>query len=888
MKWTQEKLEDIFKALYTDPHKGLTSNQAAEIQGVKGLNEFEEEEKESIFVKILRTISDLPIIILLIAVVISGFLALKEGHGYAEPIIILAIVIINSILSLRQELGAEKALEALKNMNADVTVVIRNGVKEKIDVKQLVPGDILVLEAGDKIPADARIITSAGLKVDESILTGESVPVEKDADAKVDEHAPLGDRLNMLFSGCLITNGRTAAVVVGTGMETEVGKIAGLLNQTKKSKTPLQKRLLYIGKLMTVVALLSAAVFFVIGVMRGEKLMDMFMLAVALAVAAVPETLMIIVTITLVYSIQKMARRNAVVRKINAVETLGNTSVICSDKTGTLTQNKMTIKAVWAAGHEPKKADEDFDKAEHHLLSLLSLANNATVEIDDEGHEKAIGDPTETAIIRLLLEKGISKEELLAKFPRVFEIPFDSERKLMTTVHHLETGGYVSITKGAIDRISIKKGAVKKDAIAKVHDEFAGQALRVIAVAEKYYDKLPKDLDVDELEKDLQFAGLIGMIDPPRPESVQSVAYAKNAGIKTVMITGDHAITASAIAAEIGILEEGDKTITGEELSVLTDEELKQNVRQYAVYARVSPEDKIRIVQAWQANNEVVAMTGDGVNDAPALKAADVGTAMGITGTDVAKSAASIVLTDDNFSTIVAAVKEGRKAYDNIRKTVYFLLTCNISEIIVMITAFALHWGIPLAAIHLLFVNTVADGIPGFMLSREEGEDDIMDKKPMPIKSSVFADGYALRIGVMSAVCSIVVFVGFYIGKFVTINAGGIEPSHRVGQTMAFLILGLSSVVHVFNVRSAKKSIFQIGWFSNKPLFWSAMFSVAIMVGVVLIESVTDIFYLVKISLTHWIIAILLSVFPLVFVEVWKGFSQLVEKCKENKFCKNR
>ena len=883
MKWTQEKLEDIFKALYTEPHKGLTSNQVVEIQGVKGLNEFEEEEKESICVKILRTISDLPIIILLIAVVISGFLALKEGRGYAEPIVILAIVIINSILSLRQELGAEKALEALKNMNADVTVVIRNGVKEKIDVKQLVPGDILVLEAGDKIPADARIVTSAGLKVDESILTGESVPVEKDADAKVDEHAPLGDRFNMLFSSCLITNGRVAAVVVSTGMETEVGKIAGLLNQTKKSKTPLQKRLLYIGKMMTVVALLSALVFFVMGVMRGEALMDMFMLAVALSVAAVPETLMIIVTITLVYSIQKMARRNAVVRKINAVETLGNTSVICSDKTGTLTQNKMTIKAVWAAGHEPKKADDDFDKAEHHLLTLLSLANNASIENNDDGQEKAIGDPTETAIIRLLLEKGISKEELLEKFPRVFEIPFDSERKLMTTVHHLETGGYVSITKGAIDRIPLKKGAVKKDVITKVHDEFAGQALRVIAVAEKYYDTLPKDLDVDELEKDLQFAGLIGMIDPPRPESIQSVAYAKNAGIKTVMITGDHVITAAAIAAEIGILEESDKTISGEELSNVTDEELIKNVKQYAVYARVSPEDKIRIVQAWQANNEVVAMTGDGVNDAPALKAADVGTAMGITGTDVAKSAAAIVLTDDNFSTIVAAVKEGRKAYDNIRKTVYFLLTCNISEIIVMITAFALHWGIPVAAIHLLFVNTIADGIPGFMLSREEGEDDIMDKKPIPIKSSVFADGYALRIGVMAAVCSIVVFVGFYIGKFVTISAGGIVPSHEVGQTVAFLILGLSSVVHVFNVRSIKKSIFQIGWFSNKPLFWSAILSFTIMIGIVVIEPLAKIFNLVQISLTHWIIAILLSVFPLVFVEVWKFFSQIVERYKENK-----
>ncbi|MCL2484530.1 MAG: cation-translocating P-type ATPase [Endomicrobia bacterium] len=877
MKWTQEKLEDIFKALFTDPHKGLTDIQVAEIQQQKGLNEFEEEKKESILAKVLRSISDLPIIILIIAAAISLFMAIKEGHGYTEVIVIMSIVIINSILSLRQELGAEKALEALKKMNADITVVIRNGSKEKIDVKQLVPGDILVLGAGDKIPADARIITAAGLKVDEAILTGESVPVEKDADAEIEENAPVGDRLNMLFSSCLITNGRTVAVVVATGMDTEVGKIAELLSSTKKTKTPLQKRLLYIGKFMTVVALLSAVTFFVMGVMRGEKLMDMFMLAVALAVAAVPETLMIIVTLTLVYGIQNMAKRNAVVRKINAVETLGNTSVICSDKTGTLTQNKMTIKAVWGVGNEPKNTDDEFGSVEEYLLTILSLCNNASIEKTEDDQEKVIGDPTETAIIRLLQEKGKSKEELLAKFPRVFEIPFDSERKLMTTVHHLDTGGYISITKGAVDRIPITAGATKEE-IMRVHDEFAGKALRVIAVAERYYDELPKDLGAEDLERDLKFVGLIGMIDPPRPESVQSVAYAKKAGIKTVMITGDHAITASAIAAEIGILEEGDKTITGEELSVLTDEELTQNVRQYAVYARVSPEDKIRIVRAWKANNEIVAMTGDGVNDAPALKAADVGTAMGITGTDVAKSAAAIVLTDDNFSTIVAAVKEGRKAYDNIRKTVYLLLTCNISEIIIMITAFAFNWGLPVTAIHLLFVNTVADGIPAFMLSREKAEEDIMDKKPIPIKSSVFAEGYGLRIAVMSVVCSIVVFVGFYIGKFVTISAGGIAPSHEVGQTMAFLILGLSSVVHVFNVRSIDKSIFQIGWFSNKPLFWGAMLSVAIMVGVVLVESVTDIFYLVGISLTHWIIAAFLSIFPLIFVEIWKISLQLIRK----------
>ncbi|MCL2774595.1 MAG: HAD-IC family P-type ATPase, partial [Oscillospiraceae bacterium] len=569
MKWTQEKPEDILKFLHTDLQKGLTSLQAEERQREKGLNEFEEEKKESIFIKILRSLSDLTTIILLAAVVISAILAVKTNEGWIEPIVIMAIVIINSVLSLRQELGAEKALEALRRMNADTTVIIRNGTKEKIEVNRLVPGDILVLEAGDKIPADARIITSAGLKIDEAVLTGESVPAEKDEDAKVDEHAPLGDRLNMLFSSCLITNGRATAVVVNTGMDTEVGKIAGLLNSTKKDKTPLQKRLFAIGKVMTVTALLSAALLFGMGLMRGETAMDMLMLAVALAVAAVPETLMIIVTLTLVYGIQNMAAKHAVVRRINAVETLGNTSVICSDKTGTLTQNKMTIKEVWAAEHEPKKAEDDFDDAERHLLTILSLANNAVIE-EKNGEETAIGDPTETAIISLLHDKGTNKKELTEKYPRVAEIPFDSERKLMTTVHRLGNGKYLSITKGAVDRIPVTKG-VSKEEIMKIHDKFAGQALRVIAVAEKYYDEPPKDLTVGELEKDLHFVGLIGMIDPPRPESIEAVALAKGAGIKTVMITGDHAVTASTIASEIGILAEGDKTVTGADLENITD-----------------------------------------------------------------------------------------------------------------------------------------------------------------------------------------------------------------------------------------------------------------------------------------------------------------------------
>ena len=871
MNWTQEKPENIFKTLHTDPNKGLTSKQAAQIREEKGSNEFQEAKKDSLFVKILHSLSDLTTIILLVAAAISGFLAFTTDEGFLEPIVIIAIVIINSVLSLRQELGAEKALEALKNMNADTTVVIRNGAKEEIDVKQLVPGDIIVLEAGDKVPADARIIKSAGLKVDEAVLTGESVPVEKDADAKVEENAPLGDRLNMLFSSCLITNGRTLAVVVNTGMDTEVGKIAGLLNETKHPQTPLQKRLFSIGKVMTVVALLSAGLLLAIGLSRGEQLMDMFMLAVALAVAAVPEILMVIVTLTLVHGIQNMAAKNAVVRKISAVETLGNTSVICSDKTGTLTQNKMTIKTVWAVGHDPKKAEDDFNAAEQHLLTILSLANNAVIEKAD-GREKVIGDPTEAAIIRLLQDKGTTKKELMEKYPRLSEIPFDSDRKLMTTVHHLESGGYLSITKGAIDKIPVTKSSVSKEEIMKVHDQFASGALRVIAVAEKYYDQLPKDLTVEELEKDLKFIGLIGMIDPPREESIHAVAQAKKAGIKTVMITGDHAVTAAAIAAEIGILGKNDKTITGAELNEISDEDLAKNVRQYAVYARVSPEDKLRIVKAWQANNEVVAMTGDGVNDAPALKAANVGTAMGITGTDVSKNASDMILMDDNFSSIVAAVKEGRKAYDNIRKTVYFLLSCNISEILVMILAFSIGWGKPMAALHLLFINVVADGIPGFALSRELAEDDVMERSPIPSGTSVFAFGFAWRILEMALIFTVITLTGFYIGKFVDIGGSGMMPSAEAGQTMAFLVLGFSSVVHIFNVRSIRKSIFKLGWMSNSPMFWSAMLSFAILFAVALVKPIANVFELVPISLTHWAIVILLSIVPLALVELQKHF----------------
>lgn len=561
-----------------------------------------------------------------------------------------------------------------------------------------------------------------------------------------------------------------------------------------------------------------------------------------------------------------MVRKNTIIRRIPAVETIGNTSVICSDKTGTLTQNKMIIQQIWAADHAPIQATAKFDDAEEKVLEMLSLSSNATIDVTD-GEETIIGDPTESAIIRLLEEKGTTKKVLEAKYPRVFELPFDSDRKLMTTIHQVEDG-FLSITKGAFDRIPVNFSDEFLAEAERVHDSFAEDALRVLVVAYKKYPEMPADLSSEALETDLTFAGMVGMIDPPRPESKTAVLAAKKAGIKTVMITGDHIVTASAIAKEIGILTDGDKAITGAELAEMSEADLEKNIRDYAVYARVSPEDKIRIVKAWQKNGEIVTMTGDGVNDAPALKAADVGAAMGITGTDVSKNAADMVITDDNFATIVDAVKEGRTAYENIRKTIYFLLSTNFSQIFIMLIAIILGWGAPVVAVQLLLINVVSDGIPGFFLSREKADDSIMERKPIPKNAGIFANGLGKKMATQAVVFTIVTLAGFYIGQFVTIN-NSIGASYEVGMTMAFVILAWSSVAHIFNVRS-DKSIFTIGFLSNRGLFFSAICSMLIILGLAIIPPLANMFFLVEMSLTHWILAFILSMFPLLFVEIQK------------------
>jgi len=869
MKHSIDKLENIYRVLGTDPDKGLSAQRVEEIQAEKGLNVFDDEVKETVIQKVLHHLRDITSLILLAAAGISFYLAIQADHGFTDPIVILAIVVVATALAVRQEMGAEKALDALKNMHAHMTVVVRDGVKHDVDVKELVPGDILALEAGDKIPADARLIESINLKVEESVLTGESVPVEKDANAEIPEKAALGDQLNMLFSECLITNGRARAVVVATGMDTEMGKIAGLLINTKKERTPLQKRLDGLGRTLCVIAAMSAAVLFLLELWYGQPVLYILMNAVSLAVAVVPETLPVIVTITLAYGVHNMARKNAIIRKIPAVETLGSASVICSDKTGTLTMNQMTIKRVWAVGREPKDAELEFDHDERVMLEMMGLASNASIETV-QGEEKMIGDPTETAIIRLLKDKRIMKASLDAIFPKVFEIPFDSARKLMTTVHELEDMRYLSITKGAFDKIPVDMAAECRDSAARIHDEFAESALRVISVAYKYYGELPEDLSVEELESGLTFAGFVGMIDPPRPESKEAVRVAREAGIRPVMITGDHAITASAIAREIGILAEGDRTVTGVELEAMSDEELFKGVKGYSVYARVSPEDKIRIVKAWQAHGHVVAMTGDGVNDAPALKGANVGVAMG-SGTDVSKSASDVILTDDNFASIVDAVAEGRRVYENIRKVLYSLLSCNISEIFILLLAVAFGWGAPLVAIQLLLINVVADGVPDLFICREKAEDDAMRAPPVKPGSGIFANGLTMRIVPMATLFAVIGLIGFYIGQFVEFS-DAVAPSYEVGQTMAFVIIGWSSVVNIFNVRSNTKSIFTIGFTSNPFLFGGICFSIVFVAAIALAPPLMSVFHCVPLGGEHWALVALLSVSPLALAEIQKAF----------------
>lgn len=868
--WYNMNEHKLFEALHTNDSKGLSESEALERQKKYGKNEFDKEKKESIVSKILHQLKDISAIILLFAVAMSFLLAIKEGSGFLEPIVILSIVILNIVLAITQESSAEKSLDALINMNSPTCLVLRDGMQKKINSQDLVPGDIVILKAGDLIPADGRLIKSVDLQVDESSLTGESEASEKNTDRIEQDKVSLGDRNNMVFSGCLVTAGNGVCVITETGMHTQMGKIAGYLNNTQKMMTPLQIRLSKIGKMISTVAIISAVLLFVNGLMRGESAWHLILMAVSLAVAAVPETLALIVTLSLSNGVKKMVDKKAIIRKLSAVETLGSTSVICSDKTGTLTQNQMTIMKLWHKNEEAIDASDDFNENQIQMLEKFVLASNATIEVDKEGNKQIIGDATESAIMKLMDKKNLDKDAIKEKYPRVKEIPFSSSRKRMTTIHEDPNGGYLVLSKGALDWMPIVKKEEEIASIKQVHDSFTNDALRVITIASKHIDTLPAEEELESIENDLTLIGLIGIIDPPRPESKKAIQAAKKAGIRTVMITGDHIATATAIAKDIGLLSAGEKVMTGQQLSEMSDDELVSSIREYSVFARVTPEDKIRIVEAWQENDEVVVMTGDGVNDAPALKAADVGVAMGKNGTEVAKSAADMVLADDNFASIVDAVHEGRNVFSNIRKTIYFLIVCNISEIVIMLGAQVVGWRFPVTPVMLLLINVLGDGIPGICLAKEVSDPRIMERKPIGREESFFNSNLTRVIIRQTIICSAIVLVGYYIGTYVVL-ANASAPSHEIGQSMSFLILGWSSILHIFTVRS-RQSIFKYNMRENMPMVYSSVAMIFVLAVIVMIPAVGNIFGIGPISLIHWLIAIGLSVIPLIVAEYGKFF----------------
>lgn len=812
---------------------------------------------------------DVMIIILLIAAAVSFTIACleKKPSDFFEPILILLIVIINAIMGVMQESKAEKALEALKTLSAPHARVVRGGREIIIDAQELVPGDIIKLEAGDFVPADARLLKSSNLKSEESALTGESVPSEKDALAKVAEDAALGDRHNMVFSGCSITYGTATAVVTSIGMNTQMGKIADLLNNEETAVTPLQEKLAQLGKYLGFLALAACAVILVVGISVGQPFIEIFMTAVSLAVSAIPEGLPAIVTIVLSIGVQRMVKKNALIRRLPAVETLGSASVICSDKTGTLTQNRMTLTKIYCDGDSDISDISDISDKQKKLLEYATLCCDGTISFE-ENNVIHIGDPTETAIVYAAHKAGIVQSGINSAYPRICSIPFDSERKLMSTVN--ETGNKkLVIVKGALDVMTerIVSGDLSK--AKEMAEKMSENALRVLAVAYKETDNVPDNPTSENLENDLIFIGLVGMIDPPRPEAASAVKLCRKAGIKPVMITGDHITTATAIAKELGILSDGDRAVTGAELDKMTDEELSRNVTSISVYARVSPENKIRIVKAWQNNGKTVAMTGDGVNDAPALKAADIGCAMGVTGTEVAKSAADMTLTDDNFATIVDAVSEGRGIYSNIRKVVGFLLGTNIGEVLSVFTSMLLWQKTPFLSMQLLWINLVTDSMPAIALGMEPVETDVMDAPPKPKNESIFAHGLGIRIALQGIMFALLSLVGFRLGENTTGTLAG-------GQTMAFMILALSQTVQAFNMRSVH-SLIKTGVFTNKNLNIAVLISFALM-GLVLFTPLSAVFGLIILPLNLYLIAALLILTPIAVTEISKAIISRIQK----------
>ena len=894
-QWFNKTVEEVEKELGTNKENGLSSKKVEENRAKYGLNELKEKKKESLIQKFIDQFKDFSIIVLIIAAIVSGVVGVMQGEGFTDTIIILIVVLLNAVIGVAQESKAEKSLEALKKLSAHAAKVIRNGKETAIPARELVPGDLVIIETGDYISADLRAIEAVNLKSQEASLTGESVPVEKRTDAIQETEVGVGDRKNMLFSSSLITYGRGKAIVVKTGMNTEVGKIADMINQTEDQETPLQKKLNSLGKTLGMAALTICAVIFVIGLLQGKEIINMFMTAVSLAVAVIPEGLVAVSTIVLAIGVQKMVKKNAIVKKLPAVETLGSSTVICSDKTGTLTQNKMTVEKVFCndttSDIERAETNEDFRK----LIYDCMLCNDSRVLENGE----IAGDPTETALVDFALKLDYPVS-IMRENPRVAEVPFDSNRKLMSTVNGKD-GKYIVYTKGGLDEILRKcdsylyKGSVRHNLsdyaewIRTNNEHMANEALRVLAFAYKEIDHVPSKYEMENLESGLTFIGMVGMIDPPREEAKKAVEKCKHAGIKTVMITGDHKATAVAIAKKIGILENDNEALTGLELDKISDEQLAKDVRKYSVYARVSPEHKVRIVKAWQKNGEIVAMTGDGVNDSPALKTADIGCAMGKVGTEVAKEAADVILTDDNFATIVSAVEEGRRIYDNILKVIQFLISCNVGEVIVLLlaTLFAPTIGRVfgiydismiqvLLPIHILWINLVTDTFPALALAFDPANKDIMDRKPVKKDEGIFTKGRTFRIVYQGFMIGLLTLAAYLIGLGSTKTAIGNltleETKIEVGQTMAFTVLAFSELIHVFNIRDNKNSIFKTGILGNSILIYAVVISALLMGVILVIPQLREIFSIPILPVGNIIETVLLIIAPVVIVELMKLF----------------
>lgn len=898
-EWYRQSKEELLLELKSNIDSGLTKDEVNLRLEKYGPNDLKEEDKKSFLSKVIAQFSDFLILILIGAAIIS--FAVGESK---DAIVIIAIVIVNAFLGIYQEGRAEKALDALKKMSSPNAKVIRNGILEVVPANTLVPGDIVSLDAGDIIPADLRLVESSNLKIEEASLTGESVPVEKYSNATFEEEVSLGDRKNMAYMSTAVTYGRGKGVVIGTGHNTEIGKIATMIQSFEDEVTPLQKQLNHLGKILGLTTIIICIAVFGMGLLQGRGALEMFMVAISLAVAAIPEGLPAIVTIVLAIGMNRMVKRHAIVKKLLAVETLGSTTIICSDKTGTLTQNEMTVVKVFAdgkiidvtgGGYEPVgefKLEGDNIKTEdigdlQTLLSISALANDADLENTPDGY-KVIGDPTEGALITLAGKGGINKHTINTEFPRVEEIPFDSDRKMMTTFHKdYIPNKIVSFTKGAPDiiinrcnRISIYgkisefDDEMKKE-VLKVNSYFSKDALRVLAFAYKEYNELPKDISSDLNEIDMTFVGLVGMIDPARPEAKDAIAKCKEAGIKTVMITGDYKETAFAIAKELGMAESIDEAMMGAELNNISDEDLKEVVKNVKVYARVSPEHKVRIVSALKANGEITAMTGDGVNDALALKRADIGVSMGITGTDVAKNTAEMILTDDNFASIVSAVEEGRIIFSNIKKFVFFLLSCNIGEILLVFTSILLGWEVPLLPIQLLWLNLVTDSFPALALGVEPGEPDIMQQKPRNTNEPIINRNMMLSIVLQSIAVAGGSLLAYYWGMQhypIEYDAFGkvIEASLIPARTITFATLITAELLRAYSSRSQKYTLFKIGFFTNKNMIYSTLFAFLLLVVVLYIPFMQNIFYTFPLGILDWEIVLSFAFIPLIIGEIGK------------------